>query len=59
MTLERAKELAPIIAAYGEGKRIQYYDEYFGVPIIKRPSSVHFHPGARSSARGRGARNDR
>ena len=25
MTRERAKELAPIIAAYGEGKRIQIY----------------------------------
>ena len=25
MTRERAKELAPIIAAYGEGKRIQLY----------------------------------
>ena len=31
MTRERAKELAPIIAAYGEGKRIQYYGEVFGV----------------------------
>ena len=26
MTRERAKELAPIIAAYGEGKRVQAYD---------------------------------
>ena len=31
MTRERAKELAPIIAAYGEGKKVQYYDECDGV----------------------------
>jgi hypothetical protein len=40
MTKERAKELAPLLAAYGEGKQVQFYSKFYEKWIDSNGDSI-------------------